>query len=61
MAGDDRNRQIGPRAMAPEEFKAWFIKKMKAKERKMINELVSARVRTLPNSALGSWQAFCPV
>jgi DnaJ family protein C protein 11 len=60
-AGDDSNRQLGHRAMAPEEFKQWFIKKMKAKERKMINELVSARVCSLPSFALGFfvvWQVI---
>lgn len=44
---DDGSKQLGPRAMAPDEFKQWFIKKMKSRERKMINDLVSARVSSL--------------
>ncbi|CRG87431.1 DnaJ homolog subfamily C member 11 homolog [Talaromyces islandicus] len=43
VADDDNDKQLGPKAMAPEEFKQWFLKKMQTKERKMIHELVSGK------------------
>lgn len=45
MQNDDGNLgQIGPRAMSPVEFRQWFLNKMKARERAVLDSLVGARV-----------------
>jgi hypothetical protein len=43
MAGVEK-KEIGVRAMNPAEFRRWFLKTMKARERQAVNSLVEAKV-----------------
>lgn len=40
----DREQQLGVRALSPHEFRRWFLRTMKARERRAINSLVRSRV-----------------
>jgi DnaJ family protein C protein 11 len=42
--GDAQSKQVGVKAMSPDEFRRWFLKTMKKRERKAIESLVSSRV-----------------
>lgn len=42
--GDAERQQVGVKAMTPEEFRRWFTKTMKKRERKAVQELVESRV-----------------
>lgn len=41
-----RNQQVGVRAMTSQEFRQWFLKTMRNRERKEINDMVQGRVCT---------------
>ncbi|KAH8702084.1 DnaJ domain protein [Talaromyces proteolyticus] len=40
---DGSRRQLGPRAMLPDEFRLWFLKRMREREREMLDEMVGAQ------------------
>jgi DnaJ homolog subfamily C member 11 len=46
QATSDDWMEVGPRAMNPDEFRIWFLKRMKERERGVLEDLVGARVRT---------------
>lgn len=43
-AGEAQRQQVGVKAMSPAEFRRWFLKTMKKRERKAVESLVSSRV-----------------
>lgn len=42
--GDEQSKQLGVKAMSPDDFRKWFLKTMKKRERKAVESLVSSRV-----------------
>ena len=42
-----KNQEMGIKAMAPAEFRRWFLKTMKDRERQAVNSLVQSRVRII--------------
>lgn len=42
--GEAHTQDVGVKAMAPEEFRQWFLKTMKKRERKAIEKLVASKV-----------------
>lgn len=42
--GEAQRQQVGVRAMMPDEFRRWFLKTMKARERKAVESLVESHV-----------------
>lgn len=42
--GEPQRRQVGVKSMSPEEFRRWFLKTMKSRERKAVESLVGSRV-----------------
>lgn len=43
--GEAQRQQVGVKLMSPDEFRRWFLKTMKDRERKAVESLVSSRVR----------------
>ena len=43
--GQMEREQLGVKAMTPEQFRRWFLKRMKARERKALDSLVRSKVR----------------
>ncbi|KAJ5665199.1 uncharacterized protein N7477_007647 [Penicillium maclennaniae] len=41
--GDAQSKQLGVKAMSPDDFRKWFLKTMKKRERKAVESLVSSR------------------
>lgn len=48
IGGDAERQEVGVKAMTPEEFRRWFTKTMKKRERKAIQEMVNSRVGPRP-------------
>lgn len=44
MGSDGEAREVGVKSMNPDEFRRWFSKRMKNRERKFVNSLVAPRV-----------------
>lgn len=44
LGGEAQRREVGVKAMSPEQFRQWFLKTMKKRERKAIASMVGARV-----------------
>lgn len=42
--GEAQRQQVGVKLMSPDEFRRWFLKTMKNRERKAVESLVSSRV-----------------
>lgn len=42
--GEAQTKDVGVRTMSPEEFRKWFLKTMRNRERKAVESLVSSRV-----------------
>ncbi|KAJ5775193.1 uncharacterized protein N7511_000204 [Penicillium nucicola] len=43
IAGEAQRQEVGVKAMSPDEFRRWFLKSMKKRERKAVESLVSSR------------------
>lgn len=43
LAGEAQQQDVGVKAMAPEEFRQWFLKTMKKRERKAVESLVASK------------------
>jgi DnaJ family protein C protein 11 len=44
IGGEAQRQEVGVKAMSPDEFRRWFLKTMKKRERKAVESLVSSRV-----------------
>lgn len=47
LAGEAQQQDVGVKTMAPEEFRQWFLKTMKKRERKAVESLVASKVSTM--------------
>lgn len=45
MGPAGENMEVGVRAMSESEFRTWFLRRMKARERKAVEELVQSKVK----------------
>ncbi|KAJ5689246.1 hypothetical protein N7462_003638 [Penicillium macrosclerotiorum] len=43
VGGEAQKQQVGVKAMSPDQFRRWFVKTMKKRERKAVESLVSSR------------------
>lgn len=60
MGPDGEKLEVGVRAMSEREFRTWFLRRMKARERKAVEELVQSKVRRRDPATTSFFFPFSP-